>query len=342
MALTVGDIATILGAELEGDPAIEILGVCGIEEAGEGHITFVANPKYEPLLATTHASAVIVRPGVAVPGCAALRVADPYLAFSRLLTHFATDGHHHTGHHPAAVIHPDAQVDQAAAVHAGVVVEAGATVEAGAILYPGVCVGERSRIGANTLLYPNVVVRSDVTVGARCIMHSGVVVGAFGNVAPAEAGPAAGGEPAVVIEDDVELGAHTTVDRGVARPTRIGAGTKLDNLVQVGAESTIGPGCLIVAQVGIGGGATIGKGVTLAGQATIADGLTVGDGAIVTAKAFVEDDIEAGAMVSGTPARPHDEVRQVYAAIRRLPRNRHQLAELERRLRALEEAAGNG
>lgn len=343
MSLTLGEIATMLHTDLEGDPALEITGVSGIEDAGPGQITFVANPRYEALLETTQASAVIVGLRVRVSGPAVLRADDPYLAFGRLLAHFAAGAGHHSGRHPNALVAPSATVAPGAALHAGVVVEADAVVETDCVLYPGVYIGERSRIGAGSLLYPNVVVRRDVHVGPRAILHSGVVLGAFGTLASgSEPDTAPVGQAGVVLEADVELGAHTTVDRGVARPTAIGQGTKTDNLVHIGAEATVGPHCLIVAQVGIGPAAAIGAGVTLAGQATVLPRVRVGDGAIVTAKAGVTDDVPPGQLYSGTPARPHEEQRQVYAALRRLPRSRQQVLDLERRLRALEEAETRG
>ena len=338
MILTLGDIATMLDLELEGDPSVEITGVCGIEEAQPGEISFVANPKYALLLKSTKASAVIVGHGVAVAGVAALRSDDPYLSFGRLLAFYASNRAHHTGHHPNAVVAPSATVHDTAALHAGVVVEPDAVVDEGSILYPGVYVGAGSRIGAGSLLYSNVVIRENVHVGARAILHSGVVLGARATQGDVQPGAGGGAAVGVVVEDDVELGAHTTVDRGYAHPTTIGAGTKVDNLVHIGSEATIGPACLIVAQVGIAAGAVIGASVTLAGQATILPNVCVGDHAIVTAKAGVDEDVPGGELYSGAPARPHGEQRQVYAALRRLPRRRQQMLELERRLRALEQA----
>ncbi len=343
MTLTLGEIATMLHTDLEGDPGMEIRGVCGLEDAGPGDITFLANLKYEPLLRTTKASAVIVGPDVPVAGPAILRAADPYLAFGRLLAHFAGEAGHHTGRHRNAVVAPTASVAASAALHAGVVVEADAVIEADCVLYPGVFIGAGSHIGTGALLYPNVVVRGRAHIGARCILHSGVVLGAVGAPPPgaADTDPAPAG-PRIILEDDVELGAHTTVDSGVELPTTIGAGTKTDNLVHVGASVTIGPGCLVVAQVGIGPGATIGAGVTLAGQATVLPNVSVGDGAIVAAKAGVQDDLPGGRLYSGTPARPHEEQKQMYAAMRRLPRSRLRVQDLARRLRALEEDRAGG
>ena len=332
----------MLQTELEGDPTLEITGVSGIEAAGPGEVTFVANVKYESLLQTTKASAVIVGHDVAVDGPAVLRADDPYLCFGRLLAHFTAQPHH-TGRHRNALVAPSATVAESAALHAGVVVEAGAQVEDDCVLYPGVYIGEHSRIGAGSLLYPNVVVRPRVHVGPRTILHSGVVLGASGSAVPAAdpAAPLTDG-PTVIVEADVELGAHTTVDRGEERPTTIGAGTKADNLVHIGSQAIVGPKCLLVAQVGIGAGAVIGASVTLAGQATVLPNVRVADGIIVTAKAGVEHDLLEAGLYSGTPAQPHEEARQIYGALRRLPRSRQLLLELERRLRTLERTENRG
>lgn len=336
MALTLGEIAAMLDVSLEGDPSVEITGVCGIEDAQAGELTFVANPKYAPLLATTRASAVLIGHGVPVEGPAALRADDPYLAFGRMLAHFAGGRGHHTGRHPNALVAPTAVVHETAALHAGVVIEADAVVEADCVLYPGVYVGAGTHVGAGSLLYSNVVLREHVYLGERAVLHSGVVIGACGaSGASSEAASSLPG-PAVRVEADVELGAHTTVDRGLTRPTVIGAGTKVDNLVHIGAEAVIGPACLIVAQVGIGAGALLGASVTVAGQATVLPGVQVGDRAIITAKAGVQSDVPDSGFYSGAPARPHEEQRLVYAALRRLPRSRQQILDLERRLRVLE------
>jgi UDP-3-O-[3-hydroxymyristoyl] glucosamine N-acyltransferase len=202
-----------------------------------------------------------------------------------------------------------------------VTVERGAVVEAGAIIYSGCFIGANARVGSGSLLYPNVVLREDTQVGARCIIHAGAVLGADGYGFATIEGrqrkiPQIG---RVVVEDDVEIGANVTIDRATVGETRVGAGTKIDNLVHIAHNVQIGRDCLIVAQVGISGSTKVGDRVTLAGQVGIVGHLTIGDGAVVAAQSGVMNDVEPGAVLFGSPARPHREAMKLQAIFGKLP-----------------------
>jgi len=345
MILTLGDIADLLGATLEGDPAVEITGVGGIEEAGPGEVTFLANSKYLPAVAHTRASAIIIAPDVPIenrPEIAALRTKDPYLAFTQLLQHFAGRFPHHTGRHASARISPSAIVDPSAAIHAGVVIEDDAVVEAGAGLYSGVGNGEGSRVGEGSLIYPNVVIRPATRVGRRAILHNGVVLGAEAPPPPEAGRLLMRVRPSVVLEDDVEIGSHSTVDAGFEHATTIGAGTKIDNLVHIGAEVRIGAACLIVAQVGISAGAVLGNNVVVAGQTAILPNVRVGAGITIAAQSLVTQDLLEPGMYVGNPAQPRQSYMTMFIARQKLPGVRRTVAELERRVAELEHELGHG
>jgi UDP-3-O-[3-hydroxymyristoyl] glucosamine N-acyltransferase len=331
--LKLADLAPRLGATLRGNGATDVFRVRGIEEAGPGDLSFVSNARYLGKLATTRASAVIVAKDVEciVPS---LLTDNPYLAFARAV------GILHESPRPPAGVHASAQVDPTAVLGEGVHVGALAVV------------GPRVRLGARSVVHPHVTLYADVVVGDDCVLHSGAqvreacrlgnrvivqngaIVGADGfGFAKDEAGryhkiPQVG---IVVIEDDVEIGALTAVDRAALGETRIGRGTKLDNLVQIGHSVKVGRDTAVAAQVGVAGSATIGDRVILAGQVGVVGHLKIGDGVIVTAQSGVPGDVEPGAVISGSPAFPNREWLKSIAVFPRLP-------ELLRRLRALEKS----
>ena len=326
------ELASRLGCGLRGDGGVEISRVAGIEEAGPGDVTFVANPRYAPLLASTRASAVIVTPELETP-LPSLLSENPYLAFARAVTLL------HPQPRPVPGIHPTAQVDPTASLGEGVHMGAFSVV------------GPRTRVGARTSLHPLVVLYADVEVGDDCVLHSGVhvregcrlghrvvvqngaVIGSDGfGFAKDEAGgyqkiPQVG---IVVLEDDVEIGALTAVDRASLKETRIGRGTKIDNLVQIGHSVRVGSDTVLAGQVGIAGSTKIGSQVTLAGQVGVAGHLTVGDGAIATAQTGIPGDVPPGAFVSGYPAIDNRAWLKSSAVFAKLP-------ELQKRVRKLEQ-----
>lgn len=355
-SMRLDEIAALLGGRVEGDATAVIHGIAPIQEAPPGTIAFVSNQKYVGALRTTKASAVLVSPDVATMGLAPagtslVVLADPYMAFARLLQHWTDPGPRQaSGVSAKAHVDETARVGQDVSIHPFVFVGAGAVVGDRVDLHPGAYVGPGAVIGDDTILGPNAVVHQGCRVGARCYLYAGAVVGSDGfGFAP---DPRTGQHMKIpqvgiaVVEDDVEVGANVTIDRAVFGETRIGRGTKIDNMVQVGHNAIVGRGCFIVAQAGISGTSKVGNGVTIAGQAGIAGHISIGDGAVIGAQAGVHADVKAGERVLGSPAIDGKVAKRAMAVFPRLPALRGRLRELERRLDALEGrdpvAAGDG
>lgn len=339
METTVGDLAAIVGGEVVGDAATVIRGVNGIDAAAAGDITFIGNPKYAGMLDTTQASAVIVSRDTTAATCTLIQVEIPHLAFAQVLQHFMEAKQSlPTGIHPTAVIDDTAEVAPDANIDAHVRIAARAVIGAGAVLYAGVYIGAGSTVGAGSVIHPNVVICEDVHLGRRCLVHSGVVLGSDGfGFVPVDGVqhkiPQVG---SVVIGDDVEIGSNSCIDRATFGETRIGNGTKIDNLVQIGHNVRIGEHCVISGMSGLAGSTILGDRVTVAANAGFAGHLTVGDGATIGGRAGVTKSVPAGKTVSGFPARDHDEAQRMRASVRRLPEALKRLRELERRLAAVE------
>lgn len=341
MALTLGDLAERLGAELVGDATVVVHGAAALDAAGPGQLSFLHNPKYRMLLEATRASAVIVGPKDRVAGKNLLVAANPYLVFARALTLLHPPEHPRRGVEPGAHVHPTARLGPGVTALGGAAVEEGAEVGDGTVLYPGAYVGRGARVGRDCVLYPNVVVREGCVLGDRVILQPGAVIGSdgFGYARDGARQVKIPQVGVVVLEDDVEVGAGTTIDRAALGETRIGRGTKIDNLVQVGHNVVVGEDCLLVAQSGVAGSTRLGNRVILAAQAGIVGHLCVGDGAIVGGQAGVHSDLPAGTVVSGSPAFDHREWLKAQPVVRRLPELRSRVRELERRLREIEGAA---
>lgn len=342
MALTLGEIARLVGGELEGDPALGVTGASSLEQARPGEISFLTGPKYIPQLAKTRASAVIVPRDLSLEWRPVIRSDNPYLAFVQLFRLLHPEPGHPPGIHGTAIIGEDAQIDPSATISPYCVVGAGAEIGAGTVLFPHVYVGNQSRVGTNCRLYPGVVIREGVQIGDRVILHPGVVIGAdgFGYLFDGRSHqkiPQAGG---VIIEDDVEIGANSAVDRATFGHTVIRRGTKIDNLVQVGHNVTVGEHSILVGQVGISGSCRIGSGVVLAGQVGVADHVTIGDGARVGGQSGVPGDLDGGADYMGSPAIPAMRFKRVAVAMQRLPELIKELRSLARRLEKVEARAG--
>ncbi len=342
MEISLKEIEALVGGEITGDENIVITGVAGIKEAGEGEITFVANSKYASLMDSTNASAIIVSRDVENGRRTLVRTDDPYLAFTKVMELWANgNGEPSTGAeiHPTAVVGKDVKLGENVSIQAYVILEDGVEVGDNAAICPYVYIGKKSRVGDGTLIYPCVTVREKINIGKRCIIHSGTVIGSDGfGFAPVKGihhkVPQIG---TVIIEDDVEIGANVTIDRGTIGKTLIGKGTKIDNLVQIAHNVAIGENSIIVAQVGISGTAVLGKGVTVAGQAGIAGHLTVGDNSTIAARAGVTKSVPANSCVSGFPAKPHDKEKRLKATIQRLPELAKTIRELQQKVKELEE-----
>jgi UDP-3-O-[3-hydroxymyristoyl] glucosamine N-acyltransferase len=321
--MKLSEIAGALGARLEnGAPEMEITGVAGIESAGPGQITFISNPNYAAAARTTKASAVIVAEDFPAIRTAMLRSKNPYLDFARALELFHPVVRYAAGVHPTAVVHASAKIGAGAHIGPYVVIGEDVEIGANALLLAHVVIYRGVKIGDNCLAHSHAVVREHCRIGNNVVLQNGVVIGAdgFGFAKDNEGRWRKIPQPQpVVVGDDVEIQANSCIDRASVGETRIGKGTKIDNLVQVGHGTHVGEDSLLAAQVGLAGSTEIGNGVILTGQAGVVGHCKVGDGAIVTPQSGVAGDIEAGAIVSGTPAVEHRLWLKYSAALNRLP-----------------------
>lgn len=323
------EIAERLGAEFLGPPDLFIKDVATLEEAKEGEITY-AEEKNIKKAKNTSASAIIVPKNTPPFGKPLIFSENPKLSFAKLLSLFMNDTHP-IGVHPRACVAEDVKIGKDVYIGAYAVVEEGASIGDGAKIYPFTYIGRGVCIGEETIIYPNAVVYPGCRIGKRVRIHAGAVIGSdgFGYVACSDKHYKIPHKGIVIIEDDVEIGACTTVDRATTSATVIGEGTKIDNLVQIAHNVKIGKNCLIVAQVGIGGSAVIEDGVILAGQVGVAEHVRIGRGSIVGAKSGVTKDIRPNSIVSGFPAISHAEEKKIKAALKRLPRLLKKLKNLD-------------
>lgn len=343
-ALTLQDIADRLQCRLEGDGHVEIRRVAGIHQARTGDLTFVANSRYASQVATTKASAIILGSQDATPApCAVLRCDDPYTTFARALQLFVQAMRPATGVDRLSAVASDATLGPGVSVGPFVTIGAGASIGARTIVYPNVVIGPGARIGDDCVIHSQASIREGVVVGHRVVLHDGVVIGSDGYGFARQKDGTHLKIPQhadVVIEDDVEIGANSTIDRPAVGETRIGAGTKLDNLVHVAHGVTIGRRVLLAAQVGIAGSTAIEDDVMMAGQTGVTGHITVGKRAMVGAKSAVLNSVEAGAFVTGHPAIAHADWRKASVIFRHLPALKKRIEELEQRLAAHTTALG--
>jgi UDP-3-O-[3-hydroxymyristoyl] glucosamine N-acyltransferase len=336
--MKLGEIAAKLNCTAEGDANLEITGVAGIEDARAGDLTFLVNRKYRPALASTRASAILLAPEEPRPAIAVLRSSNPYLDFARAIELFHPAPHYAPGVHPTAVIAPSAKIGSAA--HIGPYCFIGEDVEIGAhaVLHSFVSIYRGARIGDHFFAHAHACVRENCRLGHRVLLQNGVVVGSdgFGFARESsgrwykirQAGPA-------VIEDDVEIQAHSAIDRATVGETRIGRGTKIDNLVQVGHACKVGEDTLLCGQVGLAGSTTVGNRCILAGQVGAAGHLSIGDGATISSQSGVPGDVPSGAVYSGYPAMDNLAWRKSVAVFNRLPELQRELRELRDELSRL-------
>ena len=331
------------GGTLAGNPDTEVTGVAGIKEARASDATFLGSPKYAGALKTTNAAVILLTQALAdsVAGSTAATlviVENPMAAFARLVEKITPSPVQFApGIHPSAVIAPTAQLGANVSIQPQAVIEAGAVIGDRTVIGAGNFIGTGSRVGADCVLHPHVTVREHTVIGCRVILHAGVVLGADGFGYEMIQGrhkkiPQLGN---VEICDDVEIGANTAIDRARFGTTRIGRGTKVDNLVQIGHNCIIGEHCIICGLVGMAGSTIVGNYVTIAGQVGIAGHLTIGDKSIIMAQAGVTKDVPPGSFMLGAPAVPHKEFKKVNAATQRLPETLVKLRDLEQQLATL-------
>ncbi len=338
--MKLSEIARALDCRLESASDPEIVGIAGIEEAGPGQLTFVSNRKYIRHIHDTKASAIILGldlPAVSLPS---LRTQNPYLAFARALELFHEPIKPEPGIHPSAVIAADALIGPEASIGAYVVIASGCRIGARVTLYPHIALYPGVSIGDEVILHSGVVVRESCELGHRVIVQNGSIIGSDGfGFAPMGDGTYYKIRQTghVIIEDDVEIGANTTIDRAAVGVTRICRGAKLDNLVQIGHGSQVWENCVLAAQVGVAGSTKLGRNVQAGGQAGFAGHQEVGDGVILTAQSAVHGEIEAGKVLSGSPAFDNSVWRRSVALLPKLPELQRQVRALEKELEALKQ-----
>lgn len=337
MKKTLREIAELVGGAVLGDANIIVAGVTNIEAAGSEQITFAVPPHLDKAGAS-QAGAVIIPDTVTEFNKPAIRVANPRLAFTKLLEIFTPPPSVERGVHPTAVIGKGVKIGTNVAIMAYVVIADNAVIGDDTIIYPHAYIGESVQIGANVIIYPSVTVREQCVVGNGCIIHSNAAIGSdgFGFVT-------IGGEHHkvpqvgnVVIGDNVEIGSHTAIDRATTGSTIVKRGTKIDNLVHLAHNDVVGENCFLVAQTGIAGSVTIGNNVTFAGQTGSAGHLTVGDNCVFAARAAAIGDVPANSFYAGFPARPHKEWLRAEASLYKVPDLLKKVRDLEKRLALLE------
>ena len=330
--------ASSLATQPSHDP--DITGVAAVDQASAGMLSYIEGDKFATFVATTQASALILPQNPVLQaqaterGIAWLSTPDPRLAFARSIALFYTPYQPAPGIHPTAVVDSTVTWGDNVAIGANAVVQAGVTLGDGVCIHPNVVVYPAARVGDRTVLHANCVIHERVQIGADCTIHSGSVIGAegFGFVPTPQGWEKMEQSGFVVIEDGVRVGSNTTIDRPAVGTTRVGRGTKLDNLVHIAHGCQVGEGVAMAAQVGMAGGVTIGNRVILAGQVGIANQATIGDGAIATAKAGIHGDVAPGEIVTGIPALPHRVFLKASAVYRRLPEMYNTLQRLQKQL----------
>jgi len=321
-SVTLAELADHLNATLHGNPSARITRVAGIEDAAPGDLAFVANPKYASLARTTQATAVLVEPEFPEISAATLRLKNPYLAFARAIELFYQPPAYAPGIHPTVAIAPTARIGANAHIGAYAVIGDHVVLGDNAIILPHVVLYPHVHAGNNLFAHAHAIVREHCRLGDNIILQNGAIVGAdgFGFARQSDgswykilqSGP-------VIIEDNVEIQANACIDRASIGETRVHAGAKVDNLVQVGHGSTVGSNTLLCAQVGLAGSTVIGKNVILAGQVGVAGHCTVGDGAIATAQSGIPSDVAPGKVVSGYPAIDNRQWLRSVGLFNRLP-----------------------
>jgi len=322
--LTLKEVSEFLNGEIHGNEDLKIKGINSLEAAHRDEITFVTSKRYYDKLKSTKACAVIIPhnwPQHLEINIPFIKVKDPYLAYAKLASFFLQKENDYFGISQKAYISPNCDIASEVSIYPGVYIGKHSKIAKKVIIYPGVKIGNNVTINANTILYPNVVIYDDCVIGSNVIIHAGAIIGAdgFGYAHDGSKYVKIPQVGKVIIEDDVEIGANTCIDRAALNETIIKRGTKIDNLVQVGHNCIIGENSILVSHVAIGGSTKVGNWVMIGGQVGIADHKTIGDYVKIGAKSGIAQDIPKGSIVSGSPAMPHKLWLKTSQLIKRLP-----------------------
>ena len=336
MEKTVKEIAALVGGTVSGDGSYVIQRLAALDEAGRDDLAFAVPPHIEAARGAK-AGALLLPTGTEGFACPVIYVAEPKAAFAKLLTIFTPPTVHPSGVSDEAYIGADVQIGAGVTILPFAYIDDHAVLGAGVTVYPHAYVGQYTTVGDDTVIYPSATVREHCRIGARCTIHSGAVIGADGFGFTTESGvhtkvPQVGG---VIIEDDVEIGAHVGIDRATLGATVIGKGTKIDNLVHIGHNCSIGANCLIVAQTGISGSTKVGHNVTFGGQVGTVGHINIGANSVYAARSGIIGDMPEGVFCAGFPVQPHTEWLRVQAAIRRLPEMMKKIKSLEKEIEGL-------
>jgi len=340
MEITLRELAELISGTVIGDPDAKVNGLGSLDDAVEGQITFLANPKLAEKVSRTGATAVILPPGADGFGRNVIETSNPYLAFAKVLTLFCIPPHKPKGIMTGAFVSPTAILGSQITVYPGAYIADGVIIGDRAVIYPGVVIYDGVKIGDDAVIHANVSIRERCRIGHRVIIHNGAVIGSDGF------GYAPDGKKyfkipqigIVVIEDDVEIGANTTIDRAALDVTLIRNGTKLDNLVQIAHNCTIGENTAIAAQSGVAGSTKIGSNVTVGGQVGIVGHLKIGDNTMFGAKGGVMSNIDQPGAYSGCPVIPHKDWLRASSIYAKLPEMRRTISALEKRIAELEKS----
>jgi len=340
MEFTAQQIAALVNGKIDGDGSAKVNKLAKIEEATSGSLTFLSHPKYVPYLKTTGASVIIITDGITDEKGAAtlIKVKDSRQAFTILMEAYHKQQFAKSGIEKDASVSPKAKLAGNVYVGSFTFVGEDTTIDAASYIYPSVYIGENCTIGKNCIIYPGVKIYRDSVIGDNCTLHSGVVVGSdgFGFVPNDENNyrkmPQVGN---VIIENNVEIGSNTTIDRATMGSTIIHKGVKLDNLIQIGHNVEIGENTVIAAQSGVAGSTKIGANCMIGGQVGIVGHLTIGDGVKIAAQSGIGSDVEAGSTIQGSPALDHLDYKKAYVIFRRLPELSKKIKELETKIESL-------
>lgn len=335
---TLKELADYLGGTVRGDETRLINGLAPLESAGEDKITFLANPKYAAKVAETGAGAVLMAPGGEAYGRNVIEVGNPYLAFAKLLTLFYVSKPAPRGVMEGARLGGSVTLGRDITIHPGAVIGNNVSIGDNTVIHPGAVIYDGVTIGNDTLIHANAVIRERCRIGSRCVIQPGAVIGSdgFGYAPDGRAYYPIPQIGIVVLEDDVEIGANTCIDRAALEVTLIKRGTKLDNLVQIAHNCQVGEDCIIVSQVGVSGSTKIGNHVTLGGQVGVVGHLTIGDNVMIGAQSGVPNSVPANTVYSGSPIMPHKDWLRAMAIVPRLPELRKNISALEKKIAELE------